>query len=114
KARSGGNLPVRLKGRICLNILNDDALPPLHRTATSGPGLAHAPEVLQKILLKAALPDDLQRLRLRVVELNITEVGVLQFQGGTEDFLQLRLDFSARQEADAEPVEAGHGVQFGG
>jgi hypothetical protein len=55
EAGRGGNLPVRLKACIALDVLNDNALPPLH--------------------------DDLQALGLRVVELDVAEVRMLQVDG---------------------------------
>jgi hypothetical protein len=81
EAGRGGNPTVRLKGRIALDVLNEDALPPLQGQTAGRTVFSYDTEMIQEILLEASLHDDLQTFRLRVVELDVAEVRMLQVDG---------------------------------
>src|SRR6516162_11799297 len=59
KAGGGSDLAVRLEPPIGLDVFNDDSLPMPQRPSTSGSVVRHAPEIIQKVRLKAALRNDL-------------------------------------------------------
>src|SRR5439155_9055041 len=62
RANSGdeGDRSVRLKFRIGENVLNDDALRPPQGPAKESSGLPHAVEVIQEVLVNAAMGHDFQ------------------------------------------------------
>jgi hypothetical protein len=75
KACGGGDGEVRPEQRIRQHVLDHDALSRLQGNAV---------KAIEEVLLEAALGDDFQGMRLRVVELDIAEVGVVQGDRGIE------------------------------
>ena len=69
--------------------------------------------MVEKILPEAALRHDLQRLSSFIVELKISEIRALQRDGGIEDLLQQRQEFSLTQQPCAQLMETVHRRQLG-
>jgi hypothetical protein len=73
--------------------------------ATGSAVILHTGEVIEEVLPESAMCRDLERSCFGVVELDVSEVCVLQYDGSSEDFIQERLDLRRRQEAGAERVQ---------
>ena len=105
---------VRLEGRLAQYVLDNDALlAPQSRAAGSGT-FVHGGEVREEFRAEAALRDDLQHARVRVIELNVAEVGAQQRDRGVENILEQRLKLHLREQPRAELVQPVHRRQLAG
>ena len=67
---------------------------------------------MEKLSLKPALSSNPERAGLSIVQLNIPEIGALQFDNGVEDLIQHRWQVSGRDQPRAQLVQPRHGRQF--
>jgi hypothetical protein len=110
-----GNLAMRLEPGVEFHVFDDDPFATFHRL---GAGRAllnpHQTEMIEKILVKAALGDDFQASGLGVIELDVPEVGLDRADGVLQHIIEGGDQIGGRQQPRAERVEPGRGFQLGG
>jgi hypothetical protein len=107
-------MPMRCEFKIGFHILNDDSPPQLHRARAGCASVMDTSEMLQHILLKSTLRDDLQSLCIWVVYLDISEIRVFESDRVIQNLFKEWLELADGQQMRAEVMETGHGRQFGG
>ena len=96
------------------HVLDHHALVKAHGLAAAALPLAHDRERVQELVPEAAAGDDLERARLRVMELNVTDVGTGDRDGGVDDVLEQRGRVVGADQAGAHLLQPGHAGQLGG
>jgi hypothetical protein len=100
---------VRLEVRISIHILDDDASAGAQRQAAGRPVIGvNGCEVIQEVMVQAAMGDDFQGSGRLVVELNIAEIRTLQFDNGVEYLVQSGLQVRCRRQPRAQLIQPGH------
>ena len=107
-------MPMRREFKIGFHILDDDSPPQLHRAPAGCASVMDASEMLEDVLLKSTLRDDLQSLCIWVVYLDISEIRVLESDRVIQNLFKEWLKLADGQQMRTEVMETGHGRQFGG
>src|SRR5262245_44628943 len=104
-----------LVGGVLLHVFDDDALSASHSLGARRTVVhLNRTEVVEEILPETPLSRELQRLELRIVQLDVAKICLAGQDGIFQQVVQGDADIHHSQQTSAEGVQAGQGFHFGG